>query len=129
MADLLGIPRGRWPIAVAMIALLALSLTWLQGRFDSSDVKKAIALAMGHRLPGGRTLFETLSSRGEGDPRCDGKVVSQFLGDVQVSCITPHHPEIQYEFRVLLDGKRPPRPSNPEAEKIWGHNSDSGPIR
>ena len=26
--------------------------------------------------------------------------------------------QTEYEFRVLLDGKRPPRPANPAAEQL-----------
>lgn len=116
MGDFLGIPRQRLPIAVAMVALLAFALVWLQGRFDSSDVKKGIAAAMAWKPAGEAKVFDALAARGEGDPRCDGKVVSQLLGDVDVRCTTPGKPEVEYEFRVLLDGKRPPRPANPAAE-------------
>lgn len=119
MADFLGIPRARIPIAIAMVLLLALTLSWLQGRFDSTDVKKGIALALGHRpLPGGTTLFDALAARNEGDPRCDGKVVSTLLGDVEVRCATPARPAVQYEFRVLLDGRKPPRAANEAAEQL-----------
>src|SRR5947207_12214159 len=103
-----------------MVALLAFTLIWLQGRFDSSDVKKAIAATMAWRPAGSATVFETLTARGEGDPRCEGEVVSHLLGDVEVRCATPGKPQIQYEFRVLLDGKRPPRAANPEAEQLVG---------
>lgn len=116
---MLGIPRQRLPIAIAMIALLAFILSALQGRFNSTDVKKGIALAMSHQpSPGGPTLFEALAARGEGDPRCDGTVVSTLLGDVEVRCSTPGKPAVEYDFRVLLDGKRPPRAANAPAEEI-----------
>ena len=84
-----GIPRQRWPLAIAMVLLLAFTLSWLQGRFDASDAKKAIAAAMSWRPAGTATMFDALSARGEGDPQCSGKVVSQLLGDVAVSCSTP----------------------------------------
>ena len=118
MAELLGIPRGRWPIAVGMVLLLALTLSWLQGRFDSSDVKKAISSAMAWKPAGGATVFAALAARGEGDPRCQGRVASQLLGDVDVRCTTPGRPEVEYEFRVLLDGRRPPHPANAAAEEL-----------
>jgi hypothetical protein len=120
MADFLGIPRRRLPIAVAMVLLLAATLTWLQGRFDQSDVKKGIALALDHRPAGrgGKSVFDGLIGLGQGDPRCDGKVVSGLLGDVDVRCVLPREPGTEYEFRVLLDGKRPPRPANPPAERL-----------
>jgi hypothetical protein len=113
-----GIPRQRWPLAVAMVVLLAFVLSWLQGRFDASDGKKAIANAMAWKPAGAQTVFDALAGRGEGDPQCSGKVVSQLLGDVEVRCSTPKNPVLSYEFRVLLDGRRPPRPANPAAEQL-----------
>ena len=115
-----GIPKNRIPIAVAMVLLLAFLISRLQQSFESSDVKKGIQLALTHRpSPGGRSVFEALTARGEGDPRCDGKVVSTLLGDVQVLCSTPGRADAVYEFRVLLDGKKPPRPANPEATALF----------
>ena len=113
-----GIRKERWPIAVAMVLLLAFTLSWLQGRFDSTDAKKAIAAAMAWKPAGKNSVFDALSGRGEGDPQCVGKVISQLLGDVDVLCATPRKPQIEYEFRVLLDGKRPPRPANSAAQQL-----------
>ena len=118
MSDFLGIPKERLPVAIAMIALLAFTLSWLQGRFDASDAKKAIAAAMAWKPAGARTVFDALSARGEGDPQCTGHVVSQLMGDVEIRCATPQKPQVEYRFRVLLDGKRPPRADNPEAEAL-----------
>ncbi|HEY6947905.1 MAG TPA: hypothetical protein VI297_03730 [Gemmatimonadales bacterium] len=118
MAEPFGIPRQRWPLAVAMVLLLAFTLSWLQGRFDASDAKKAIAAAMAWKPSGGTTVFDALAARGEGDPQCTGKVVSVLLGDVAVRCSTPDKPETWYEFRVLLDARRPPRAANPAAEQL-----------
>jgi hypothetical protein len=118
VAEAFGIPTRRWPLALAMLLLLAFTLSWLQGRFDSSDAKKAIAAAMSWKPSGGQSVFDALAARGEGDPRCTGKVVSQLLGDVEVRCATPGRPDMEYEFRVLLDGKRPPRAANPPAEQL-----------
>jgi hypothetical protein len=42
-----------------------------------------------------------------------------LLGDVDVRCSTPGQPGIDYDFRVLLDGRRPPRPANPDAERLF----------
>lgn len=117
--DLRAIPRQRIPIAIGMVALLAFLLVQLQGRFDSTDVKKGIALALQHHpAPGRPSVFELLAARQEGDPRCDGHVVSMLLGDVDVVCATPGHPSVEYEFRVLLDGKRPPRAANVAAQAL-----------
>jgi hypothetical protein len=115
----LGIPRERLPIAVAMVVVLAATLIWLQRRFDQSDVKKGVAIALDYRPAGGETrVFDALVALGRGDPSCDGKVVSGLLGDVDVRCSLPGDPGTEYEFRVLLDGKRPPRPTNPPAEQL-----------
>jgi hypothetical protein len=121
MSGFFGIPQRRLPIAVAMVLLLAVVLSWLQGRFDQSDVKKGIALALEHRPAGtsGKTIFEGLVALGRGDPRCDGKVVSGLLGDVDVRCALPGDSATEYQFRVLLDGRRAPRPANPPAQRIF----------
>ena len=103
-----------------MIALLAFTLVWLQGRFDASDAKKAISAAMSWKPAAGQTVFDALAGRGEGDPQCTGKVMSQLLGDVEVRCWTPKQPRTEYEFRVLLDGRRPPRAANDAAEQLVG---------
>ena len=113
-----GIPSNRIPLAVGMVLLLAFTLSWLQGKFDASDAKKAIASAMSWKPKGEQTVFDGLAARGEGDPQCDGKVVSQLLGDVEVRCSTPKKPEIIYDFRVLLDGRKPPRAANQAAEAL-----------
>jgi hypothetical protein len=118
VADFLGIPRNRLPLAVGLIVLLAFTLSWLQGRFDATDTKKAIASAMAWKPSGSRSVFDAIAARGEGDPQCVGKVVSQLLGDVDVRCATPKKPEVEYEFRVLLDNRKPPRPANPQAEQL-----------
>jgi hypothetical protein len=115
-----GIPRTRLPIAIAMVVALAATLAWLQGRFDRSDVKKGIAIALAHREePGGPTVFDAIVRLGQGDPVCDGKVVSMLLGDIEVRCSTPGAPSVAYEFRVLIDGRRPPKAANPTAERLF----------
>ncbi|HYZ88986.1 MAG TPA: hypothetical protein VE620_06810 [Myxococcales bacterium] len=119
MAGLLGVPRERLPIAIAMVIALAATLIWLQRRFDQSDVRKGIAIALEYR-PGStqKSVFDALVALGRGDPRCDGKVVSALLGDVDVRCSVAGDPATEYEFRVLLDGRRPPRPANPAAQRL-----------
>jgi hypothetical protein len=119
MLDFLGIQRSRLPIAIAMVIALAAGLSWLQGRFETGDVKKAITLAMSYKTtPSGPTIFEALAKKNEGDPRCDGEVVSTFFGDVKVRCSTVQRPDITYDFRILLDGKRQPRPDNEPARVL-----------
>ena len=120
MEGFLGIPRKRLPIAVAMVIVLAAILASLQGRFDQSDVKKGIGIALAHREePGGPSVFDALVHLGQGDPVCDGKVVSMLLGDIEVRCSTPGAPSVAYEFRVLIDGRRPPKAANPTAERLF----------
>ena len=63
MPERFGIPRQRWPLAIAMVLLLAFTLSWLQGRFDASDAKKAIAAAMSWRPAGSPPPFSTPSPR------------------------------------------------------------------
>ena len=82
MAGLLGMPRERIPIAVAMVVALAATLFWLQRRFDQSDVRKGIAIALEYRPRGGQSIFDALVALGRGDPRCDGKVVSTLTLDM-----------------------------------------------
>jgi hypothetical protein len=118
VAELLGIPRQRLPLAVGLVILLAFTLSWLQGRFDATDAKKAITSVMAYKPSGASTVFEAIAARGEGDPQCVGKIVSQLLGDVDVLCATPKKPDVEYEFRVLLDGRKPPRPANHHAEQL-----------
>jgi hypothetical protein len=109
----------RAPFALAMVVALAAVLTWLQGRFDTSDVRNGIAVAMGHRPASrGPSVFEALVARDEGDPRCDGRIVSTLFGDVRVSCATPGRPNVRYDFRVLLHGKRPPRGESGAAQAL-----------
>jgi len=130
MAGLLGMPRERIPIAVAMVVALAATLFWLQRRFDQSDVRKGIAIALEYRPRGGQSVFDALVALGRGDPRCDGKVVSTLLGDVEVRCSVAAAPDTEYEFRVLLDGKRPPRPANVAARQLVdGMGSAGKPSR
>jgi hypothetical protein len=64
-------------------------------------------------------VFDALVRLGQGDPRCDGEVVSTLLGDIDVRCSTPGAPSVTYEFRVLLDGNRPPKAANPTAERLF----------
>jgi hypothetical protein len=118
MAGLLRIPRERLPIAIAMVIALAATLIWLQRRFDQTDVRKGIAIALEYRPAGQKSVFDALVALGRGDPRCDGKVVSAFMGDVDVRCSVAADLGTEYEFRVLLDGRRPPRAANRPAEQL-----------
>ncbi|MCA1826096.1 MAG: hypothetical protein ABR567_22590 [Myxococcales bacterium] len=115
---MLGIPRDKWPIAIVMVAVLAFALTLLQRRFDDTDAKKGITAAMSWKPAGRESVFDAISKRGEGDPLCVGNVVSQLMGDVDVRCSTPAKPQIEYEFRVLLDGRKPPRAANDAAQQL-----------
>jgi hypothetical protein len=118
---------SRVPIAAAMLVALAAALIWLQGRFDGSDVRKGIQEALRHRPdPDGASVFDALVSRGEGDPRCDGEIVSRLFADVRVSCSTPRRPEVLYTFRVLVGGKRAPKAETQEARSLL---EELGPRR
>jgi len=122
----------RLPIALAMGVALLATLAWLQARFEATDVKKGIGAALRHApRAGGPSVFDALVARGDGDPRCDGEVVSALFGDVRVRCAAPGRPEVRYDFRVLLDGKRPPRGETPAARALLGElaapSTDGGP--
>lgn len=112
-------PGPRLAAGAALVVGLVLAVSWLQSRFDRADARKGIALAMAHRpVPGGPSVFEALVARGEGDPSCAGEVVSVLFGDVRVRCATPARPAVAYAFRVLLDGRRPPRAEGGAAEAL-----------
>jgi hypothetical protein len=129
MGHLLDSLRGRAPVAVAMLVALAAALAWLEGRFETADVKKGIVLALRHRAaPGGASVFDALAARGEGDPRCEGEIVSKLFGDVRVRCAAPGRPDVRYDFRVLLQGKRPPRGENAAARALLADLARAPPL-
>lgn len=123
----LGFPRERVFIAVGLVAAFVFTVSWLQGRFDTTDVRRGIGIALAHRPdPRGASVFEALVARGEGDPRCDGEVVSGLFGDVRVSCTTPARPDVHYTFRVLLGGERPPKAESEAAQGLLGGAGAAG---
>ena len=127
-----GVPARRLPLAVLMVLGLAGLLWLLQGRFDQSDVKKAITIALQQPAFGGAgapTVLDAITARGEGDPLCDGQVVSTLFGDVEVDCATPRAPAVHYRFRVLLDGRKPPRADSPGAEALLAPAAPAAPGR
>jgi hypothetical protein len=109
----------RVPLAIAMVVALGAGLLWLQGRFDGTDVRTGIARALKYRPdPAGPAVIDALAALGQGDPRCDGEIVSRLFGDVRVSCSNPGRPDVLYTFRVLLDRKRPPKGESPAAQRL-----------
>ncbi|MFL5301457.1 MAG: hypothetical protein ACJ79R_14050 [Anaeromyxobacteraceae bacterium] len=111
--------RGRLPIFILLSLGLVAMTSWLQGRFARSDAAKGVAIALAYRpAPGAPSVFERIVARGEGDPRCDGEVVSTFIGDVRVICATPGQPGTGYAFRVLLGRERAPRPEGDAARAL-----------
>jgi hypothetical protein len=110
---------SRLPFAIAMLVALAAGLTWLQGRFDGSDARNGIKMALRYKPDAaGSSVFDALVARGEGEPRCDGELVSRLWGDVRVSCVNPRRPEVAYTFRVLVGGNRPPKGESPAAQAL-----------
>jgi hypothetical protein len=110
---------SRVPIAVAMVVALGAALAWLQGRFDGTDVRRGIQEVLRHQPdPNGPSVFEALVSHGDGDPRCDGELVSRLFADVRVSCSTPRRPDVPYTFRVLVGTRHPPRPESAAAGSL-----------
>jgi hypothetical protein len=125
VAPLVDIPRSRLPLVVLLAVGLVATTSWLHGRFQRSDVRKGVALALAYRAsPGAPSVFERLVALGQGDPRCDGEVVNGLLGDVRVTCATPARPEQRYAFRVLLGGERAPRPDGETARRLLEGSAD-----
>jgi hypothetical protein len=110
---------ARLPIAIAMVVALGAALGWLQGRFDGTDVRRGIQEALRYQpVPGGPSVLDALEARGEGDPRCDGELVSRLFADVRVSCANPRRSDVAYTFRVLVGGGRAPKPESPAARSL-----------
>lgn len=118
---------SRLPFALAMFVALAAGLVWLQGRFDGGDVKNGIKLALRHKAASaGSSVFDALVARNEGEPRCDGEMVSRLWGDVRVSCVNPRRPDVAYTFRVLVGGNRPLKGESPAAQALLDEMAQTG---
>ena len=79
--------RGKLVIGALMIAILALSLIFLQQRFDSGDYERAI-LMLAHKAPADRwSINEELVLRSKAQAvECEPKMISSFRGTLEVTC-------------------------------------------
>lgn len=93
--------RGKIVIGVLMIAVLALTLIFLQQQFDQGDHTRAVELLMS-KPPGAQwSIAEELDARaGTASPECQPKIVSSFAGTLEVRCTTG--PEGTYRFAIDL---------------------------
>ena len=84
------------------VAILAMTLIFLQQQFDQGDLNRAIALLMS-KPPGAHwSVAEELNARAGagGTPQCEPKLVSSFAGTLQVTCAAG--PKGPYLFSIDL---------------------------
>jgi hypothetical protein len=97
-------------IAIILIAGLVMTLSWLQGRYDASDHRKAIELVKSYRaIPNGPTIPELVEARHRDakpyDISWSSEITSGCLGIVRVSAYVPKTNEraaTTYAFDVRL---------------------------
>jgi hypothetical protein len=94
-------------LAAALIGVLFLTLSWLQGRFDTSDHDKATKMVREYRaIPNGRTISDAIEARHptakDYDISWTSEIVSSCRGYVRVSAYVP--PSTTYAFDVDLTG-------------------------
>lgn len=70
-----------------MIAILALTLIYLQQQFDQGDERRAVELLLS-KAPGAKwSVADELNARaGTSTPQCAPRIVSSFAGTLEVSC-------------------------------------------
>jgi hypothetical protein len=88
-----------------MILILALTLTFLQQRFDQGDYERAVAM-LAAKHPGQRwSITEELVQRGHtGAVDCQPRLLSSFRGTLEVTCRTGE--DEPYRFQVDLVRKQ-----------------------
>ncbi|MCK6544380.1 hypothetical protein L6R52_00790 [Myxococcota bacterium] len=107
-------------IAVVMIGVLVGTLTWLQGRYDESDHRKAVELVTTYRaqpapgaapIAGAPTIPQLIRAQHpwieEKDIAWSSAIKNAMMGDVRVTAYVPRRgdrPEATYEFDVRLTG-------------------------
>ncbi len=93
-----------------MIIALVLAMSWLEGRFDSSDIKKATALVLHYKeTPNGPTIPRAIVKRHPGveenELSWSSEITSSCFGTVRVSAYVPRKgnaPSTTYAFDVRL---------------------------
>lgn len=99
-------------IAVIMVFALVTTLSWLQGRFDQSDHRKALELVKSYRaIPNGPTIPDVIRSRhpaiGAHEISWTSEITSGCLGHLRVHAYVPktsEAPAATYAFDVDLTG-------------------------
>ena len=96
--------------SLLMVSLFAV-LSWLQGRFDTSDHRKATTIVTDYRAEAGPRLVDAILARhpGIGEPEVSwtSEITSGCLGHVRVSALVPARdgrPSATYAFDVNLTG-------------------------
>jgi hypothetical protein len=96
----------RLVVGAALVGVLFVTLSWLQGRFDTADHEKATTMVRGYRAtPDGPTIAEAILARHpnakDHDISWSSELVSSCQGYVRVSA---HLPPATYAFDVDLTG-------------------------
>ena len=105
-----GATSSKLVVASIMVLLLMSVLTWLQGRFDSSDHTKATDIVMSYRPPGGQSITEALLARHPGTTAeqisWSSQITQSCLGHVRVTARVPASTgdSAIYSFDVNLTG-------------------------
>jgi hypothetical protein len=94
-------------LAAALIGVLFATLSWLQGRFDTTDHKKATEMVQSYRaVPKGPTIADAIHARHpdvkDYEVSWSSEIVSSCRGYVRVSAVVP--PSTTYAFDVDLTG-------------------------
>jgi hypothetical protein len=109
----------RVTLAVLLALGLGASLAWLQGRFDQSDLRKALELLEKSRPagPGSASIDEAIARELGRPAECSSQITNGCRGIVQVRCGGP--PGQEYLFDADL-ARRPPvlHPANPRAQAL-----------
>ena len=107
-----GLDLSRLMIGALLIGLLVVTLSWLQGRFDDSDHRKATELVTQYRpREGGLSIAQALRARHPGlEPDAitwSSEITSGCLGHVRVYALVRQpsgKPSETYAFDVDLAG-------------------------
>lgn len=131
-----GVDLWRLLLAAALFGALFATLTWLQGRFDTSDHEKATSMVKGYRaLPKGPTIEDAILARHpevkDYDLSWSSEIVSSCYGHVRVTCYVPKKQDrepVTYAFAVDLTGPsiHPTDPTTIEILKSLTATTSSG---
>ena len=116
-------------IGALLIIGAALSVEYLQGRFDRSDERGAVGVVRDYRPPGEQTTVDRLlaSRHGirPGDLRWSGALTSGCFGYVRVTCEVPSNPPVVYRFDVDIN-RNAIHPGNDRASRFLAPHHPPG---